>query len=129
MPWWTLPNISSSTKFGAPSIAACTSYSAHELSTTVSSLLVVHNSTKHPVFTPLHINGKKVFFFDVTMMFFIFFVFHFLARNGDSDASDCCFHAKTCLKQGPRMLKIKEEVLSYVVGNCQIRGHTALLRQ
>ena len=59
MPRWTLPNISSSTKLGAPRFAACTSFTAHEFSTNVSSLLVVHNSTKHPVFTHLHINGKK----------------------------------------------------------------------
>ena len=72
MPRLTLPNNSLSTKFATHRFAACTSYSAHEFSTTVSSLLVVHNSTKHPVFTSLHINGKKVFFFDVNMMFFIF---------------------------------------------------------
>ena len=72
MPGWTLPNISSSTKFGAPRFAACTFFTAHEFSTTVSSLLVVHNSTKHPVFSRLHINAKKVFFFNVTMMFFAF---------------------------------------------------------
>ena len=59
MPRWTLPNNSLSTKFATPRFAACTSYSAHDFPTTVSSLLVVHNSTKHPVFTPLHINGKK----------------------------------------------------------------------
>ena len=35
------------------------SFFPHEFSTTVSSLLVVHNSTKQPVFTHLHINGKK----------------------------------------------------------------------
>ena len=33
------------------------SFFAHEFSTTLSSLLVAHNSTKHPVFTRLHING------------------------------------------------------------------------
>ena len=45
---------------------------AHEISTTVSSLLVFHNSTKHPVFTRLHIYGKTVFFSDLTMVFFAF---------------------------------------------------------
>ena len=35
------------------------SFFPHEFSTTVSSLLVVQNSTKHPVFTHLHINGNK----------------------------------------------------------------------
>ena len=48
------------------------SFFAHEFSTTLSSLLVAHNSTKHPVFTRLHINGRKKFFFDVTMMFLAF---------------------------------------------------------
>ena len=71
MPRWTLPNISSSTKFGAPRLAACISFTAHCFSTTVSNPLD-HNSREHHVFTRLHINGKKVFFFDVTMMFFIF---------------------------------------------------------
>ena len=56
-------------------------------------------------------------------------VLHFLARNADWDASDCCFHEKTCLKQGPRMLKIKNELLSYVFEDCQLRGHTALVRK
>ena len=71
MPRWTLPNISSSTKFGAPRLAACISFTAHCFSTTVSNPLD-HNSTEHHVFTRSHINGKKVFFSVVTMMFSIF---------------------------------------------------------
>ena len=59
MPRWALTDNSPSTKIGTPRLAACTSFTAHEFSTNVSSLLVVHNSTKHPVFTHLHISGKK----------------------------------------------------------------------
>ena len=72
MPRWTLPNSSLSTKNGTPRFAACTSFTAHEFSTNVSSLLVVHNSRKHPVFTRLRIYVEKVFFSDFTLMVFAF---------------------------------------------------------
>ena len=39
------------------------------------------------------------------------------------------FARKTCLKQGPRMLKLKNELLSYAVGDWQIRGLRALVRK
>ena len=71
MPRLTLPNNSLSTKFSTLRFAACTSFSAHEFSATVSSPLVVHNSTKHPVFTGLHIYAVKVFS-DFTLMVFAF---------------------------------------------------------
>ena len=82
MPRLTLPNNTLSTKFATPRLAACTSFSAHEFSTTVSSLLVFHKSTKHPGFTRLHIYVEKVFFCDFATRFFFL-----LARNADWDAS------------------------------------------
>ena len=96
---------------------------AHEFSTTVAGLLVVHNSTRQPVFTRLPIYVEKVSFSDFTEVFCL------LARNADWHASVCFLHAKTFLKQGLRMLKIKNELLSYVVGDCQSRRHTALVRK
>ena len=61
-----------STKFATPRFVECTSFSALDFSTTVSSLLVVHNSTKQPVFTRLPIYVEKVSFSDFTMRFFAF---------------------------------------------------------
>ena len=71
MPRLTFPNNSLSTKFATPRFAARISFTAHEFSTTVSNPLV-HKSTKHPVFTRLHIYVEKVFFSDFTMRFFAF---------------------------------------------------------
>ena len=103
MPRLTLPNNSLSTKFATPRFVECTSFSAHEFSTTVSSLLVVHNSTKQPVFTRLPIYVQKVSFSDFTMRFFAFSL-----GTPTETLQFVFFHAKTCLKQGPRMLKIKK---------------------
>ena len=91
----TLPNTSLSTNFGTPSFAACTSFPAHEFSATVSSLLVVHNSTKHPIFTRLHISAEKLFFFDATMMFLAF-----LLRKSTQGASNFFFHTENCFDTG-----------------------------
>ena len=124
MPRLTLPNNSLSTKFATHRFAACTSYSAHEFSTTVSSLLVVHNSTKHPVFTSLHINGKKVFFFDVTMMFLAS-----LLGMSTETLQIAVSTQRLVWSRYLRMLKIKNELLSYAVGDCQIRGHSSPLTQ